>query len=1321
MNHRKLLSALLALTLALSLALPAFAAEADALARGEYAAALFEQSGAGDAQGAPDYNDAANWAYYGLGEDSGVDVFLICPTVDTVSERNSLDLNDALKGNFLYALDLEKGIYEDAGRLFSPYYRQMSMNAYRLSAAERAQAQELAYRDVSASFRWYLDHENGGRGVILAGFSQGAQMCLELLKEYYGGDAAEAVSLRGGLVAVYAIGWSVTEEMAEAYPQIVPAKGETDTGVVVSFDCEDGTLSDTLVIPAGTKALSINPLSWRTDGARADKSLNRGAVMSAGAEPVPALCGAYLGARGELVVTDVSAAEYPAVIDIFPDGSFHIYDYLFFFTNLKENVAARTAAWRERAPETILAGMSVEEKIAQMLMPSFRYYPDENGERQNVTALPADVAAVLEKHGFAGVVLFSQNTADTAKAVKLVDDMQKANAAGRNRTQLLIAIDQEGGRVTRLGHGTQMPGNMALGAANDTAVTAAAASVIGQELMSMGVNFNFAPVLDVNSNPANPVIGTRSFSDDASIVAAQGVSYMRALQDSGAISTLKHFPGHGDTATDSHTGLPLVDRSYEELKARELIPFRAAIDAGAEAVMTAHIQYPQIETGKYTSKLTGERVCLPATLSGTILTDILRGDMGFDGVVITDAMDMDAVAKHFDPYDAAKLAIEAGVDIVLMPADTSTPEGLAGLDAYIQKLAGFVKSGEISEEKVNAAVLRVLRLKEAHGLTKAYAGVDADASKTVGSAAHHETEWELTKKTVTLVKNENGTLPLTRENQKIAVLTAYDNEVLSMEYAIGRLRDEGKLARGTEITVQSIQKKTAEEAIACAAGAEHVVIITELGSAAGLNNDTAKTVDALIESVHRSGGDAIILSCSLPYDAARYQAADAIVLAWSARGMSEDPRVTDGAAAQYGPSMPAALYLMLSPDETPAGTLPVDVPKLTAERAYSGEVLYPRGFGLRYPTATREYAAAAFVTAAGIEGSGGTQALSAYTDADEVGAEYAPALAAAVERGVIRGYEDRTLRPGDGISRAEAFVMLSRCLPELEKLSPAAAFSDVPDWAKDDVDRLSAAGLVLGYGDGTLGASDALSMEQVRILTERIAQTVRSNASAAAESGLHAAAQPKTASPDWVAALPSAQDKDVRQLFVVAGMGMDKTTATISLHERGADGRWRQILSTPGYVGRNGLCLDKDHAEGCGQTPVGVYHFNRAFGIADDPGCAIPYTKVTEDTWWSGDQRKGMRYNEMVSRRDYPDLDTENSEHIVDYEYQYQYCLNISFNEEGTPGRGSAIFLHCFGPTKPYTGGCVAVPEYSMKQIMQAVRPDCAVVIDTLENLGGSL
>lgn len=222
---------------------------------------------------------------------------------------------------------------------------------------------------------------------------------------------------------------------------------------------------------------------------------------------------------------------------------------------------------------------------------------------------------------------------------------------------------------------------------------------------------------------------------------------------------------------------------------------------------------------------------------------------------------------------------------------------------------------------------------------------------------------------------------------------------------------------------------------------------------------------------------------------------------------------------------------------------------------------------------------------------------------------------------------------------------------------------------------------------------------------------------ALADDGLHADIQPVADSPEWVTKLPAAQD--AQQLFVVAAMAMDRTTASISMHQKDADGNWKQILSTPGFVGKNGLCLDADHVEGCGQTPVGVYHFNKAFGIAADPGCAIPYVQVDDDTYWSGDP--DYHYNEMVDIKDYAGLAMDDSEHIVDYEYQYQYCLNISFNEDGTPGRGSAIFLHCFGPTKPYTGGCVAMPENIMKLVMQNVREDCVVVIDTLENMNGTL
>ena len=207
-----------------------------------------------------------------------------------------------------------------------------------------------------------------------------------------------------------------------------------------------------------------------------------------------------------------------------------------------------------------------------------------------------------------------------------------------------------------------------------------------------------------------------------------------------------------------------------------------------------------------------------------------------------------------------------------------------------------------------------------------------------------------------------------------------------------------------------------------------------------------------------------------------------------------------------------------------------------------------------------------------------------------------------------------------------------------------------------------------------------------------------------------------TDSPDWVANLDAAATAD--QMLIVAAFSETATDAWVSLHEKQADGTWKMVMTTPGFIGKNGLGKTK---EGDAKTPTGVFHFNRAFGIADDPGCKIPYVKVDNDTYWSGDPREGFHYNELVNVKDLPDLDLESgdSEHIIDYPYHYQYCLNISYNEDGTPGLGSAIFLHCYGPAKPFTGGCVAIPEDHMKYVMQHVDENTAVVIDTYETLSG--
>lgn len=293
-----------------------------------------------------DYAQEENWAWLGIGQDKAADVFLVCPTVDMKDEFNMSMTDEATKANFLGALNMERGIYEDSARLFAPYYRQAAMKVYSLTQQEREPYMALAYRDVSDAFSYYLENLNQGRPIILAGFSQGADMCYRLMEEYFGEEA-----LADRLVAVYAIGWPLTQEMTEKYPQLKPAQSADDLGTVISFECEAEEVTDSFIIPQDMKALSINPLNWKTDGTPASREENLGAcftdysgsiVMDAGA-----LCGGYLDeARGVLKVTDVSPSDYPAIVPGLPEGAYHIYDYQFFFRNLQENVTLRVDAYQ---------------------------------------------------------------------------------------------------------------------------------------------------------------------------------------------------------------------------------------------------------------------------------------------------------------------------------------------------------------------------------------------------------------------------------------------------------------------------------------------------------------------------------------------------------------------------------------------------------------------------------------------------------------------------------------------------------------------------------------------------------------------------------------------------------------------------------------------------------------------------------------------------------------------------------------------------------------------------------------------------------------
>lgn len=608
--------------------------------------------------------------------------------------------------------------------------------------------------------------------------------------------------------------------------------------------------------------------------------------------------------------------------------------------------------------EVLFDSMTTEQKIAQMIIPDFRYYIDENGEFVEVTVINEKIEEILKEYSFGGIILFSQNIHDTEQTVRLIDSMQKANSSVPDRAQLLIATDQEGGIVSRVEMGTQFCGNMALCASDNIENATLAGSVMGEELAALGFNVDFAPVVDINSNPDNPVIGLRSFSDEAVTVGKYGIALMEGLQSQGITATFKHFPGHGDTDTDSHTGLPCIDKSYDELKENELIPFADCIENGAEMMITAHIRYPQIEKETYCSIKSGENITLPATFSKNIITDILRKDMGYEGVVITDAMNMYAVTENFDSLDSVRLAINAGVDMILMPVNTYTDEGIEELGEYVRYVAGMVDTGLISKENVDNSVMRILKLKESKGLLNTYDDSElvkkAEYAKTmVGSKEHHEKEWEITKKSITLVKNENNALPITDDVESTVIITTRNSLNLSVESAVSLLQADNKIPNKSTIKIISFEEADREKIKTEVKGAKHVLILSEVYSMDEMNpqkeeGEISKITEEIIDFVHENNATVAVISCNLPYDAARYQKADAVLAAWLPKGMKNEQRYEDGNPKIDVPNIVAAIYIAFQKDEEPQGKLPVNIPVIDENYTYSDEILYKRGSGIGY-------------------------------------------------------------------------------------------------------------------------------------------------------------------------------------------------------------------------------------------------------------------------------------------------------------------------------------------------------------------------------------
>lgn len=310
-------------------------------------AMLFPTIASGQAEQTPDYALGENWAYLETEAGQVADVFFVCPTVYGGSDdllNMPMEDEDA-KSDFLGAINMEKGIYDEESRFFAPYYRQASLSAYLLPEEEREAALSLAYSDVKAAFLYYLEHYNDGRPILLAGFSQGADLCIRLVKDCFAQEEIGDL-----LVACYAIGWRITPEEMEAYPHLRFAEGAEDTGVIIAFNSESESVTDSLMIPEGTRTLAINPLNWKTDGTPASREENLGACFTDYSgdivTEIPHLTGAYIDpVRGALKVPDVSPEEYPPVLSLFSEGVYHLYDYQFFYRNLQENVAARIDAY----------------------------------------------------------------------------------------------------------------------------------------------------------------------------------------------------------------------------------------------------------------------------------------------------------------------------------------------------------------------------------------------------------------------------------------------------------------------------------------------------------------------------------------------------------------------------------------------------------------------------------------------------------------------------------------------------------------------------------------------------------------------------------------------------------------------------------------------------------------------------------------------------------------------------------------------------------------------------------------------------------------
>jgi beta-N-acetylhexosaminidase len=398
----------------------------------------------------------------------------------------------------------------------------------------------------------------------------------------------------------------------------------------------------------------------------------------------------------------------------------------------------------EELARQTLARMSLEQKVGQVFMLGF-----------DGTTITATNRALIAGLHLGGVTLFGRNIENGQQLAQLDAGLQTI----ADPVPLFISVDQEGGLVVRVTSGaTIFAGNMALGATGDPNLARKVAQASASELLAMGVNMDLAPVVDVNTNPLNPVIGIRSFGSNVGPVTNLAAETVDALQSAGVSAVAKHFPGHGDTDVDSHRDLPVVLHSLDRLQSLEFLPFQAAIQSGVDGIMTAHLYLPAIEP----------QPDLPATLSKTVLTTLLREQLGYQGLVLTDALDMEAIKKDRSAAGAAVEAFEAGADMLLIAGITSDDRRHLG-DGPPALLAA-VRSGRVSEERLDASVLRILEAKAKRGILPGAAAAPPPANPSLLNGPEHRAlALEVARKAVTLQRDDQALLPL-KPAQRVLVV-----------------------------------------------------------------------------------------------------------------------------------------------------------------------------------------------------------------------------------------------------------------------------------------------------------------------------------------------------------------------------------------------------------------------------------------------------------------------------------------------------------------------------------------------------------------------